>query len=96
MRVEDGPVLVENVYVADNMLCKSVRDWRHWAGVLKSNQLNNEYAKLLFELSSPLPETYRENINNHGYSLQGGAALFSQAAIVISSGWLLSPRQQPN
>lgn len=76
MRVEDGPVLVENVYVADNMLCKSVRDWRHWAGVLKSNQLNNEYAKLLFELSSPLPETYRENINNHGYSLQGGAALF--------------------
>ncbi len=76
MCVEDGPVLVENVYVADNMLRKPVRDWHKWGGVLKSDQLTNEYAKLLFSMSSPLPESYRQNINNYGYSLQSGAALF--------------------
>ena len=80
MAVNDGPVLVENVYVADKMLRSSVRDWREWGGVLKANQLTNEYAKMLFHLSSPLPETYRQNINNYGYNLQRGAALFFPGA----------------
>ena len=80
MRVHDGSVLVENVYVADNMLRKRVRDWHKWGGVLKPEQLTNDYAKLLFSLSSPLPESYRENINNHGYQLQSGAALFFPGA----------------
>ena len=74
--VNDGPALVENVYVADNMLRKPVQDWQQWGGVLKTNVLTNEYAKLLFRLSSPLPETYRQNINNYGYHLQSGASLF--------------------
>ena len=74
--VNDGPILVENVYVADNMLRKPVQDWQQWGGVLKMNVLTNDYAKLLFRLSSPLPETYRQNINNYGYHLQSGASLF--------------------
>ncbi len=76
LSVHDGPVLVENVYVADKMLRSSVADWHQWSGVLKQQQLTNEYARLLFHLSSPLPETYRLNINNYGYHLQPGAALF--------------------
>jgi len=76
MMVNDGPVLVENVYVADNMLRSPVQDWSQWGGVVKSRQLSNDYARFLFELSSPLPETYRQNINNSGYHLQKGAALF--------------------
>ena len=76
MGVNDGPVLVENVYVAENMLRKPVQDWHTWSGILKPNMLTNDYAKLLFGLSSPLPETYRQNINNYGYNLQPGAALF--------------------
>ncbi len=80
LRVHDGPVLVENVYVADNMLRKRVRDWHKWGGVLKPDQLTNDYARLLFTLSSPLPESYRENINNYGYQLQSGAALFFPGA----------------
>ncbi len=73
MHVEDGNVLVENVYVADHMLRKSVQDWHSWHGVLKVNQLTNDYARLLFDLSSPLPESYRQNINDSGYRLQPGA-----------------------
>jgi len=76
MKVPDGSVLVENVYVAEKMLRTTVHDWRQWGGVLKANQLTNEYAKLFFHLSSPLPETYRQNINNYGYHLKPGAALF--------------------
>jgi hypothetical protein len=44
--------------------------------VTKPGQLTNDYARLLFQLSSPLPETYRQNINNYGYRLQSGASLF--------------------
>jgi uncharacterized protein YegL len=76
MAVNDGPVLVENVYVADNMLRSPVEDWSQWSGVVKPKQLTNGYAKFLFHLSSPLPESYRQNINNHGYDLRKEAAFF--------------------
>jgi len=76
MAVEDGPVLVENVYVADHMLRSPVEDWSQWPGVSKPRQLTDEYARFLLHLSSPLPETYRQNINNYGYHVQPGAALF--------------------
>jgi hypothetical protein len=76
MTVEDGSVLVENVYVADNMLRAPVEDWSQWPGVSKPRQLTNDYARFLLQLSSPLPETYRQNMNNYGYHLQQGAALF--------------------
>jgi hypothetical protein len=76
MAVPDGPVLVENVYVADRMLRSPVSDWHNWGGVMRTGQLTNEYARLLFNLSSPMPETYRQNINNYGYRLQPGSRLF--------------------
>jgi uncharacterized protein YegL len=76
MSVEDGAVLIENVYIADKMLRSPVADWHTWGGVLRPNQLTNDYVRLLFQLSSTLPETYRLNINNYGYRLQSGASLF--------------------
>jgi uncharacterized protein YegL len=76
MAVADGPVLVENVYFAERMLRRPVVDWQQWGGVVRAADLSDEYARFLFSLSSPLPETYRQNINNYGYHLQPGAALF--------------------
>jgi len=76
MGVQDGTVLVENVYVADGMSRKPVADWQQWPGVLRENELANDYARFLFSLTSPMPETYRQNINNYGYHIQAGAALF--------------------
>lgn len=76
MGVPDGNVLIENVYVADKMLRSPVRNWRQWPGVNRPSQLTNEYSRLLFQLSSPLPDTYRQNMNNYGYNLQPGAVLF--------------------
>lgn len=77
MRVDDGAVLVENVLMAEKVLHKQVRDWQKWGGVSKARHLTDEYAKLLFALSSPLPETYRQNMNKSaGYQLQKDARLF--------------------
>lgn len=76
MQVNDGPVLVENVYMADDMLHQNVADWYEWKGVLRENEVRNENAKRLFQLSSVIPEIYRQNINNYGYHLQKGATLF--------------------
>jgi hypothetical protein len=76
MRVEDGPVLVEHIYVAERVVRKTVQDWYQWQGVRKASELPDKYARFLFELSSPLPETYRQNINNYGYHLQPGAKMF--------------------
>ncbi len=78
MRVEDGPVLVEHVYVAERMTRKPIRDWYQWQGVHRASELSDKYARFLFGLSSPLPETYRHNINNYGYHLQPGAMMFFQ------------------
>ncbi len=80
MRVADGPVLLENIYVADNMLRRPVQNWRQWPGVQRENELTDDYARYLFSLSSKLPETYRTNINNYGYHLQPGASLFFPGA----------------
>lgn len=76
LAVRDGAVLLENIYVADGMLRKPTHDWQQWGGVLKPNELADDYARFLFRLSSPLPESYRQNINNFGYHLQSGAAMF--------------------
>ena len=80
MAVDDGPVLVENVYVADQMLRSPVVNWKQWPGVLKPKQLKGSYARFLCQLSSPLPDSYRQNINNYGYHLQKGSALFFPGA----------------
>jgi len=76
MAVDDGPVLVENIYVEDQVLRTPVVNWAQWPGVLKPRQLKSAYARFLCQLSSPLPDSYRQNINNYGYHLQKGAALF--------------------
>jgi hypothetical protein len=76
MTVNDGAVLVENVYIADKMLRSPVANWTQWSGVLKSRELKSPYARFLCQLSSPLPDSYRQNINNYGYHLRKGAALF--------------------
>jgi uncharacterized protein YegL len=76
MQVNDGAVLVENVYVADGMLRKPVANWHEWSGVMRAGDLADAYARYLYELSSPLPETYRQSINDYGFQLKPGAGLF--------------------
>lgn len=80
MSVADGPVLVENIYFADKILRRPVSDWTQWTGLQRASDLENPYARFLFELSSPLPESYRQNINNYGYAIAPGSSLFFPGA----------------
>lgn len=80
LSVRDGPVLIENIYVAQDMLRTPVDDWQAWQGVLRPGDLVDEYARFLLRLSSPIPDSYRENINSYGYHLAPGAALFFPGA----------------
>lgn len=86
MSVDDGSVLVENVLMAEKMLRKPVKDWQKWEGVSNARHLSDNYARLLFTLSSPLPESYRQNMNKSaGHQLQKDARLFfpgTQPALV--------------
>jgi hypothetical protein len=77
LHVEDGSVLIENILMAEKILRKPVRDWHAWNGVRNARSLSDGYARLLFALSSSLPETYRQNINNAaGYQLRKDTRLF--------------------
>lgn len=78
--VNDGPTLVEHIYVADHMLRIPTLDWTAWGGARNRSELNNPYARYLFSLASLLPETYRHSINDYGYTLQPGAKLFFPGA----------------
>lgn len=76
LAVPDGTVLIENTYFAEPILRRPVMDWMRWPGVRRVGELENEYAQFLFDLSSPIPESYRHNINTYGYALEPGAKLF--------------------
>ena len=76
LTVPDGNVLVENIFVADNMLRHPVVDFGPWKGVKRVRDLADDYAQFYFDRSSPLPESYRNNINNYGYNLEAGTGMF--------------------
>jgi hypothetical protein len=75
METPDGPVLVENIYVGSNLTVSPIYQVESWRGVMDINELNDQYARKLFNISSPLPAPYAEVINEMGYELQFGAKM---------------------
>ena len=59
MRVPDGNILVENIFLSDRVLSKSIKDPFNWPGILPSSELTSKYARKLRDISSPIPESYR-------------------------------------
>lgn len=75
MRNSDGNVLVENIFISDNILAEPIYDASAWQGVTGSTRLTNQYAVKLRSMSSPLPEGYRIMMAESGYNLAPGAAM---------------------
>jgi uncharacterized protein YegL len=73
MHTADGPVLVENIFVGQNLTTTPIRDPRAWPGVSDASELADPYARKLFDMSSPLPPSYARVINESGYGLRAGA-----------------------
>jgi hypothetical protein len=72
---EDGTVLIENIFVGPDLLHRPITDAENWRGITAERELKDAYAKKLFAMSSPLPETYAKVIEREGYSLGAGSRM---------------------
>jgi len=59
LRVADGYVLLQNIYISDTF-ARMVRRPREWRGIQLDTPLEDPYARKLRAMSSPIPETYRK------------------------------------
>lgn len=71
----DGNVLVENIFISDDILTKSVKNAAKWTGITPSTPLSSDYAKVLRSISSPLPPTYRTVMVERGYEINPDAVM---------------------
>lgn len=70
MTTPDGNVLVQNVFINDDIIKNDIPDVRYWKGISSLSELKNSYAKKLYSMSSALPESYRTTVNEMGYNIE--------------------------
>ncbi len=75
MSNSDGYVLVENIFVSDQVLSQPILNTTYWTGVTLETPLASDYAKKLRNISSPLPLSYRTVMAERGYSVDPGAVM---------------------
>ena len=92
MRVADGPILITNIFISDDVLPKPVDNPRLWPGIDPATTLADDYARKLRAMSSPLPESYRAVMREWGYAIKPGATMLfpGQSQELVSLGFALS------
>ena len=75
MRVPDGNVLVENIFISDHILSERIADPKRWGGVRPKTKLNSDYARKLRAMSSPIPPGYRAMMREGGYEIADDALM---------------------
>jgi len=80
MATDDGHVLIENIYVGPNLTVQPITDVENWPGLRDASEVNDQYAKKLFNMSSPLPDSYANVINEMGYELKPGSKMLIPSA----------------
>jgi hypothetical protein len=75
MSNDDGPILIENIYVGPDLTHQPIGDAQAWQGITDENELKDPYAKKLFRMSSTLPDSYAEVVADEGYSLRSGSRM---------------------
>ncbi|MCW5873713.1 MAG: VWA domain-containing protein [Anaerolineales bacterium] len=92
MACADGRVLVENIFISDDILDEDIDDPTEWRGVTSGSELSNPYAEKLRALSSKLPESYQTIMRESGYSLEKDALMLlpGQSAELIEMGFVMS------
>ncbi|PWA06695.1 hypothetical protein DCC39_17330 [Pueribacillus theae] len=90
--VPDGNVLVENIFISDDILAEPINDSKKWQGIMQHSPLEEEYGEKLKRMSSPLPESYREMMLETGYKIQPGALMMLPGtnADLVSLGFQMS------
>ncbi|BFH63735.1 MULTISPECIES: vWA domain-containing protein [Paenibacillus] len=92
MSVPDGNVLVENIFISDHILDQPIPQPRRWKGIHPETALQDEHAVKLRNMSSPLPESYREMLAEADYLLAPGALMMlpGNCAELVSIGFQMS------
>ena len=75
LKVPDGNVLVENIFISDNILPKPIHAPYQWPGFTRKTRLKNAYTRKLCELSSTIPDSYHQVMREMGYHLTKGAVM---------------------
>jgi len=75
MTTGDGAVLVENIFISDKILRTPITEPDKWPGLIDESELANDYARTLLKMSSPIPESYLNEMQEFGYALQKGAPM---------------------
>lgn len=76
----DGKVLLENIFLGNNLLVKPVADSNQWEGVQNDVEISNKYAKFLYDHSSTWPDRYIQYFNDtYNFQLSNGTKMFFPA-----------------
>lgn len=92
MRVPDGNVLVENIFISDRLLPEPIANPRQWRGIMSQTRFDNDYANKLRANSSPLPGGYRIMMREMGYQMEEGALMMlpGTSADLVELGFVMS------
>lgn len=75
MSVKDGNVLIENIFISDEVLEKEIEQPKRWPGVRENTEFKDGYGYKLKKMSSVMPESYRGMIREANYHLAMGSLL---------------------
>lgn len=75
MSIDDGNVLIENIFISDRLLAEPVTSIKDWSGITNETKFNTPYADTLRSMSSGIPASYQQNVNKHNYNLSNQALL---------------------
>ena len=92
MTVDDGPVLVENIFISDDVLPDPISDAHQWTGITSATTLATDYANKLRAMSSAIPETYLREMNSSKYRLAPGSVMLipGSSPELVSLGFQMS------
>jgi hypothetical protein len=75
MSIPDGNVLIENIFIREGILRESIDDIRHWQGITSADQLTDQYARKLYNMSSVLPDNYVTTLSQMGFHFARNARM---------------------
>lgn len=71
----DGNVLIENLFIANEILDQPIPNLYEWKGITSRTSLKSRYANKLRSMSSSLPYSYCTMLREAGYQIASGAAM---------------------
>ncbi len=76
----DGNVLVENVYIGNDLTVDPIVDPHEWRGIQHAQELSDDYARKLLAMSSRVPASYAEIMQENDFPILSGSSMLFPAS----------------